>query len=159
MARANIARAGLSDVVDLRLGRAIDTLPRLAAEGAAPFDLCFIDADKPSNADYFRWALKLSRPGSLIIIDNVVRRGAVVDADSTDEDVRGTAPSGGFDRGGTARQCHGDSDRRQQELRRFRDGAGRRPLKFAPAAGQPALGGAVRSFLSGLAELANLPRA
>jgi predicted O-methyltransferase YrrM len=89
VARANIARAGLTGVVDLRLGRALDMLPQLEAEGAAPFDLFFIDADKPSNPDYFRWALKLSRPGSVIVIDNVVRKGAVLDANSTDEDVQG----------------------------------------------------------------------
>jgi predicted O-methyltransferase YrrM len=85
VARANLARAGLADVVDLRLGRALDTLPHLAG----PFDLIFIDADKPSNADYFTWALKLSRHGSVIIIDNVIRDGAVTDAASTDPDVQG----------------------------------------------------------------------
>jgi predicted O-methyltransferase YrrM len=89
VARANIAHAGLSDVVELRLGRALDTLPQLAAEGRDPFDLIFIDADKPSNPDYFAWALKLSRPGSLIIADNVVRNGAVVDAKSSDPSVQG----------------------------------------------------------------------
>ena len=76
VAAANIARAGLADVVEIRLGRALDTLPKLAAEGLGPFDLIFIDADKPSNADYFAWALKLSRRGSLIVVDNVVRDGA-----------------------------------------------------------------------------------
>ncbi|KWX00485.1 O-methyltransferase [Carbonactinospora thermoautotrophica] len=90
VARANIARAGLADVVEVRLGRALDTLPRLAAEGHGPFDLIFIDADKPSNPDYFAWALKLSHPGSLIITDNVVRDGAVIDADSDDPRVQGT---------------------------------------------------------------------
>ena len=64
LAQANIARAGLSGVVDLRLGPALETLSLLAAEGAGPFDLFFIDADKPSNPDYFRWALKLSRPAA-----------------------------------------------------------------------------------------------
>jgi len=89
VARANIARAGLSDVVELRLGPALDTLPTLAAEGCGPFDLIFIDADKPNNAEYFAWALKLSRRGSVIIVDNVVRTGAVIDAASTDETVLG----------------------------------------------------------------------
>ncbi len=89
VARANIARAGLADVVDLRLGRALSTLPQLAAEGRGPFDLIFIDADKPSNPDYFAWALKLSRRGSLIVADNVVRNGAVVDAKSGDPSVQG----------------------------------------------------------------------
>lgn len=89
VARNNIARAGLSDVVELRLGRALDTLPQLAAEGCAPFDLIFIDADKPSNPDYFAWALKLSRRGSVIIADNVVRNGTVIDANSSDPNVQG----------------------------------------------------------------------
>ena len=89
VARANIARAGLSDVVELRLGRALDTLPKLEAEGRAPFDLFFIDADKPSIPEYFQWALRLSRPGSLIVVDNVVRGGAVADAASTDASVQG----------------------------------------------------------------------
>lgn len=88
VARANIAHAGLADSVDLRLGRALDTLPTLGDEGTA-FDLVFIDADKESNADYFAWALKLSRPGSVIVVDNVVRDGAVADAASTDPLVLG----------------------------------------------------------------------
>ncbi len=89
VARANIAAAGLSGVVDIRLGRAIETLPKLAAEGPAPFDMVFIDADKPSTADYFDWAVRLSRPGTLIVVDNVVRSGAVVDAASADPNVQG----------------------------------------------------------------------
>ena len=89
LARANFARAGLTDVIELRLGRALDTLPQIAAEGRGPFDLIFIDADKPGNADYFEWALKLSRRGSLIIVDNVVRKGAVIDAASADPAVQG----------------------------------------------------------------------
>jgi len=89
VARQNIANAGLSQVVDLRLGKAIDTLPQIAAEGHGPFDLIFIDADKPSNADYFAWALKLSRKGSLIIVDNVIRNGNVIDAASSDANVQG----------------------------------------------------------------------
>jgi predicted O-methyltransferase YrrM len=89
VARKNIARAGLDKVVDIRVGRAIDNLPKIAAEGHGPFDLIFIDADKPSNADYFAWALKLSRKGSLIITDNVIRNGAVIDPSSTDTSVQG----------------------------------------------------------------------
>lgn len=89
VAGANIARAGLAGVVEVRLGKALDTLPKLAAEGRGPFDLVFIDADKPGNADYFAWALKLSRVGSVIIVDNVVRDGAVADATSTDANVLG----------------------------------------------------------------------
>jgi predicted O-methyltransferase YrrM len=89
VARANLARAGLSGVVELRLGPAADTLPRLAAEGRGPFDLVFIDADKPNTPAYFTWALKLTRKGSVIVVDNVVRRGGLADAASADEDVRG----------------------------------------------------------------------
>jgi predicted O-methyltransferase YrrM len=89
IARANLARAGLADVVDVRVGQALDTLPLLVDEGRGPFDLFFIDADKPNNAAYFDWALRLSRPGSVIIVDNVVRSGRVVDAASDDEQVQG----------------------------------------------------------------------
>jgi predicted O-methyltransferase YrrM len=89
VARANIVRAGLGDRVDVRLGRALDILPRLAAEGRGPFDLVFIDADKENYPDYFAWALRLSRRGSLIVADNVVRKGAVVDAESGDPRVQG----------------------------------------------------------------------
>jgi predicted O-methyltransferase YrrM len=89
VARANFARAGLTEIVDLRVGRAQDTLPQLVAEGKGPFDLIFIDADKPGYPDYFKWALKLSRRGSVIIADNVVRKGAVADASSADPIVQG----------------------------------------------------------------------
>ena len=74
MARENLARAGLTGVVDLRLAPALETLPKLEAEGAGPFDLTFIDADKENSLDYFRWAQKLSRPGSVIVVDNVVAK-------------------------------------------------------------------------------------
>jgi predicted O-methyltransferase YrrM len=86
IARANIARAGLSETVDVRVGRAQDTLPGLTAE--APFDLIFIDADKPGTPGYFQWAVKLARRGSLIIVDNVVREGEVLDAASGDASVQ-----------------------------------------------------------------------
>jgi predicted O-methyltransferase YrrM len=89
VARANFVRAGLDEVIEIRLGRALDTLPQLAAEGRGPFDLIFIDADKANNADYFSWALKLSRRSSLIIADNVVRDGAVINAASADASVQG----------------------------------------------------------------------
>ncbi len=89
VARANLARAQLGGIVELRVGRAQDTLPRLAAEGRGPFDFIFIDADKPSLAEYFGWALKLARRGSVILVDNVVRRGAVVDPASSDPAVQG----------------------------------------------------------------------
>ncbi|MCU0492452.1 MAG: O-methyltransferase [Chloroflexaceae bacterium] len=89
VARANLARAGVEHMVEVRLGKALDTLPQLAAEGLGPFDLIFIDADKVNLTAYFEWALRLARPGSLIIADNVVRNGAVVDAASTDPSVQG----------------------------------------------------------------------
>ena len=89
VARANFERAGLSDLIDLRLGPALETLPKLAAEGVGPFDLAFIDADKQSNADYFAWALRLSRPGSVIVVDNVVRAGRVIEAGTADPAVLG----------------------------------------------------------------------
>lgn len=89
VARANIARAGLTARVDLRIGRALETLPQIAAEGGGAFDLTFIDADKKSIPEYFRFARKLSRPGSLIIVDNVVRDGRVIDAASHDPDILG----------------------------------------------------------------------
>ena len=89
VARANIARAGLADKVEVRLGMALDLLPGLAAEDGTPFYFVFIDADKPNNAAYFDWALRLSRVGSIIVVDNVVRNGAVLDGKSTDPDIRG----------------------------------------------------------------------
>jgi predicted O-methyltransferase YrrM len=89
VARANITRAGLSDMVELRLGKALDTLPQLAAENRGPFDLIFIDADKFNIPEYFRWSLKLSRRGTIIIVDNVVRKGAVIEAENTDPDIQG----------------------------------------------------------------------
>lgn len=89
MAQANIARAGLADRVEVRVGRAVDSLAALAAEGAEPFDLIFIDADKPSYPVYLHWSLQHARPGALIIADNVVREGRVVDADDDDANVRG----------------------------------------------------------------------
>ncbi len=85
VARANIANAGLSDRVKVITGAALDTLPALSG----PFDLSFIDADKQSNPDYFHWALKLSRRGSIIVVDNVVREGKVLDAKSNDANIDG----------------------------------------------------------------------
>lgn len=85
VAKLNLERAGVADLVDVRVGPAIESLPHLAAE--APFDFVFIDADKPSTSAYFDWALRLTRPGSLIIVDNVVRDGQVVDPSSTDPGV------------------------------------------------------------------------
>jgi predicted O-methyltransferase YrrM len=89
LARANIAKAGLTDVVDVRVGKALDALPIVAADAVGPFDLIFIDADKANTPAYFTWALKLARIGGLIIVDNVVRKGAVADAGTRDPDVQG----------------------------------------------------------------------
>lgn len=89
VAAANIKRAGLTDRVEIRVGAALDTLPNLVAENRGPFDLIFIDADKVNTANYFAWALNLSRPGSLIITDNVVRKGKVIEGHSSDQAVQG----------------------------------------------------------------------
>jgi predicted O-methyltransferase YrrM len=90
IARINIARAGLTDVIEVRVGSALDTLPQLAAEGRGPFDVIFIDANKDNYPEYFDWALKLSRRGSLIIADNVIRDGEILDSTSNDPRVQGT---------------------------------------------------------------------
>lgn len=84
IAARNIAAAGLDGAVDLHLGKALELLPQLEAEGAGPFDLTFIDADKVHSPDYFDWSLEHSRPGSLIVCDNVVRDGRLADAESED---------------------------------------------------------------------------
>ncbi len=89
VARSNIARAGLADRVEIVAGSAVDSLARLAAEGAGPFDLIFIDADKASYVAYLEWALRLSRSGTLILADNVVRQGRVLDENSDDANVQG----------------------------------------------------------------------
>jgi predicted O-methyltransferase YrrM len=89
VARSNFSNAGLDDVIELRVGPAIDTLPRLLAEGRGPFDFVFIDADKPSSPEYFSWALRLTHVGSVIVVDNVIRDGAVADATSDDASVQG----------------------------------------------------------------------
>jgi predicted O-methyltransferase YrrM len=86
----NIARAGLASLVDVRVGPALESLAKLGEESAGPFDLIFLDADKQNNAKYLDWALKLSRPGTVIIGDNVIRDGAIIDSKSTDERVAGT---------------------------------------------------------------------
>jgi predicted O-methyltransferase YrrM len=87
VARENLVKAGLDRTVEVRVGKALDTLPGIAS--SAPFDFIFIDADKESNPDYFQWALRLSRPGSLIIVDNVIRSGEVINAETTDPRVIG----------------------------------------------------------------------
>lgn len=86
LARKNITAAGVADLVDIRIGKALETLPHLA--GGEPFDMVFIDADKTNTVPYFERALELTRPGGLVIVDNVVRSGAVVDAGSADKDVQ-----------------------------------------------------------------------
>ncbi|MDX3453505.1 O-methyltransferase [Streptomyces sp. ME02-8801-2C] len=90
VARRNLARAGLDGITEVRTGPALESLPKLADENPGPFDLVFIDADKANNPHYVEWALRLTTTGSLIIVDNVVRGGAVADAGSTDPSVRGT---------------------------------------------------------------------
>jgi predicted O-methyltransferase YrrM len=90
VARANLAFAGFSAVVDVRVGAGADLLPKIAAAKEGPFDLFFIDADKPNNPLYFDWAMKLARPGSVIVVDNVVRGGGVADAASKEPGVVGT---------------------------------------------------------------------
>ncbi len=89
VARGNLQNAGVLDRVDLRLGRAVDSLAALESVGGEPFDLIFIDADKPGYPEYLRWALKLSRPGTVIVADNVVRDGKVIRTDSDDPNLQG----------------------------------------------------------------------
>jgi predicted O-methyltransferase YrrM len=89
VARSNLKRAGVLDRVDLIVGPALDSLPTLQNTGSGPFDFIFIDADKTSYPEYLRWALKLSRVGTIIVADNVVREGKVIDPDSDDSNVQG----------------------------------------------------------------------
>ncbi|MHC5536831.1 O-methyltransferase [Singulisphaera rosea] len=89
VAKENIQQAGLGDIVEIRLGPALESLPQIAGAGLGPFDLIFVDADKTSTTEYFEWALKLSKVGSLVIVDNVVRNGAVIDPSSDDPNVQG----------------------------------------------------------------------
>ena len=89
VAKNNIERAGLSKLVDVRIGKAIELLPQLQADNEGPFDMIFIDADKPPYTEYFQWSLKLAHPGTLIVADNVIREGSVLDPRSTDEMVQG----------------------------------------------------------------------
>lgn len=90
VARENIRRAGVSDRVDLREGAALDTLPKLSEEGVGPFDLVFIDADKENNVPYLEWSLRFAHPGTIIVTDNVVREGKVIDANSDSPMIQGT---------------------------------------------------------------------
>jgi predicted O-methyltransferase YrrM len=84
VARANIASIGLADMIEVRVGPALQSMQELVAEGSEPFDLIFIDADKQNNPGYLEWSLKLSRPGTVIVADNVVRAGVILQADGTD---------------------------------------------------------------------------
>jgi predicted O-methyltransferase YrrM len=89
IARANLRRGGLGGIVEVRVGQALDSLAVLAQEGVGPFDLVFVDADKDHSPEYVTWALRLSRPGTVIVVDNVVRHGAVIDETSADANIRG----------------------------------------------------------------------
>jgi predicted O-methyltransferase YrrM len=89
VARKNFQGAGLETKIELREGAALESLAKLSGEGTAPFDFIFIDANKSNMPEYFEWALKLSKPGSVIIADNIVRDGKVIDADSKDPDIQG----------------------------------------------------------------------
>ena len=89
LARRNFARAGLSDRIDVRVGAAQETLPAIEAEGLGPFDFIFVDADKPRYAEYLGWSIRLSHPGTVIVVDNIVRDGAVVDEETPDAKARG----------------------------------------------------------------------
>ena len=90
VARKNLKRAGVTDRVELREGPALETLPKIEAEGAGPFDFIFLDADKEHNAEYLGWALRLAHPGTVIVTDNVVREGEIIDPESDDPMVKGT---------------------------------------------------------------------
>ncbi|WP_037854146.1 O-methyltransferase [Streptomyces sp. NRRL S-340] len=90
VARRNLAHAGLDRIAEVRVGPALESLPKLADENPPPFDLVFVDADKVNNPHYVEWALRLTRTGSLIVLDNVVRGGRVTDPASTDPSVLGT---------------------------------------------------------------------
>lgn len=96
VARSNFERAGVSGKVDLRIGPALQSLAALVSENADPFDLIFIDADKPNNPNYLDWAMKLSRPGTVIVCDNVIRDGAVVKKNSGDVNVEGARAAFSF---------------------------------------------------------------
>ena len=89
VASGNIKNAGLGSKIEIRRGNALDILPKLEKEKEGPFDFIFIDADKPPYAEYFKWAVRLSRPGTIIVADNVIRNGQVLDNNSTDEKVIG----------------------------------------------------------------------
>ncbi len=139
VARDNIARAGFAAVVEVRLGDARASIQQLAAEGGAPFDLIFIDADKQSIPHYLEWSLKLSRRGSLIIVDNVIRDGALIDAKSDDRQRAGSAAHARDAGRRAARQRHHHPDRGQQGLRRLYPGAGYNRMHLGGSIGEARL--------------------
>jgi predicted O-methyltransferase YrrM len=96
VAQVNFKMAGLSDRIDLRIGPALKSLEMLGADNAGPFDLVFIDADKPNNPNYLTWAMRLSRPGTVIVCDNVIRDGAVINTRSGDPNVEGARAAFSF---------------------------------------------------------------
>ena len=120
VARNNIAKAGLADKVEVREGSALDTLPLLASEGAGPFDLVFIDANKSGYADYLGWALKLTRRGSVIIADNAVQQGRIADATCDDTNVQGIQRFIEMLGVGASRERDDHSNRWQPGIRRAR---------------------------------------
>jgi predicted O-methyltransferase YrrM len=89
VAKASIAHAGLADIVDVRTGAALELLPKIKAEGPDPFDLVFIDADKENNVDYISWAVELARPGAVVVVDNIVWNGFILDEGSSDANAIG----------------------------------------------------------------------
>ena len=116
VARNNLERAGLSGLVDLRVGPALESLSALNAEGAGPFDFIFIDADKPNNPHYLSWAMRLSRPGTVIVCDNVIRDGAVLDKSGRDANVEGARAAFCVHRRRESARRHGHPDGRRQGL-------------------------------------------
>jgi predicted O-methyltransferase YrrM len=96
VAQVNFKIAGLSELIDLRVGPALKSLEDIEAENGEPFDLVFIDADKPNNPNYLRWAMRLGRPGTVIVCDNVIRDGAVLDEDGGDPNVEGARAAFSF---------------------------------------------------------------
>ena len=89
VAKSSIARAGLADIVDVRTGAALELLPEIKGDGLAPFDLVFIDADKENNVEYISWAVELSRPGTVVIVDNIIWSGGILDEESSDANAIG----------------------------------------------------------------------
>ena len=132
MPAPNLIRAGLADVVELRLGSALDTLPQLAAEGRGPFDLIFVDAEKRDNPAYYEWSMKLARRGSVIVFDNVVRDGAVIDPNSPNPSVQGIRRFNDIVAADPRVTATGHPNGGQQGLRRLCDSHWSRPIRERP---------------------------